>query len=336
MRRVLVCGAAGFVGVHVVTRLKADGAWVRGADLKHPEFAPSNADEFAVADLRDPRVAADVFDQPFEEVYQLAADMGGAGYVFSGDHDAEIMANSALINGSVAIAAARARVGRLFFPSSACVYPAHLQSDPLRPQTAESLAYPAQPANNYGWEKLFAERMYAAHAHAGRFAIRIARFHTLFGPLGTWRGGREKAVAAICRKVAEAEDGGSVDVWGDGQQTRSFLYIDEALDGVQRLMRSTFEGPVNIGSDEMISIRDLARAIIDISGKQLTIHTSAGPEGVRGRTSDNRLLRERLGWSPERPLREGLASTYAWVASQVRAASAPSTRASGPRGTGYD
>jgi nucleoside-diphosphate-sugar epimerase len=317
MRRALVCGAGGFVGTHMVSRLKAEGAWVRGVDLKAPAFSTSAADEFAIADLRDRQACRDVFDQPFDEVYQLAADMGGAGYVFSGDHDAQIMVNSAAINTSIADAAARARIGTLFFPSSACVYPAATQLDPRHPRTSEVLAYPAQPANEYGWEKLFAERLYAAQARAGKFAVRIARFHTLFGPLGEWRGVRAKAVAALCRKAAEAPDGGAIEVWGDGEQTRSFLFIDDALDGVGALMRSTISDPINIGSEELVSIRALASMIAGIAGKRLAIHSVPGPEGVRGRTSDNTIARRELGWSPHRPLIDGLRVTYAWIASQI-------------------
>lgn len=317
MRTALVCGAGGFVGAHLVTRLKREGAWVRGVDLKRPEFSESEADEFAIADLRDRHAARQVIDRPFDEVYQLAADMGGAGYVFSGEHDAAIMANSAAINAAIADAAARSRIGTLFFPSSACVYPAAVQLDPLKPQTSEALAYPAQPANEYGWEKLFAERLYTAHARGGKFKVRIARFHTLFGPLGEWRSVRAKAVAALCRKAAETPDGGTIDVWGDGEQTRSFLYIDDALDGVLALMRSTISEPMNIGSEEMISIRALAALIAEIAGKQLTIRSVPGPEGVRGRTSDNTIARRQLGWSPQRPLRDGLRITYDWIASQI-------------------
>lgn len=322
MSRVLVCGAGGFIGAHLVSRLKADGAWVRAIGLKHPEFSPVDADQFVIGDLRDPRVCREVIDQPFDQVYQLAAEMGGAGFTFTGDHDAAIMSHSALINVNVALACGRAGVHRLFFPSSACVYPASVQRDPADPHCAEPLAYPAQPDSEYGWEKLFAERLYAAHARNGSFAVRIARFHAVYGPRCTWRGGREKALAALCRKVAEADEGGEIEMWGDGAQTRSFMHVDDAIEGVLRLMRSDFEGPVNLGSEEMISIRALATAIIELSGKHLGIRPVAGPEGVRGRNSDNRLLRQRLGWSPRISLRAGLATTYSWIASQVEAARA--------------
>lgn len=320
MGRVVVCGAAGFIGAHLVSRLKADGAWVRAVDLKHPEFAPTGADEFVIGDLRDPRVCSAVFDQPFDEVYQLASEMGGAGFIFTGDHDAAIMSHSVLVNAHVALAAAGAGVRRLFFPSSACVYPASTGRDPAAPQCAEHLAYPAQPTNEYGWEKLFAERLYAAHARQGSFEVRVARFHTIYGPRCTWRGGREKAIAALCRKVAEAREGDGIEMWGDGAQTRSFMHVDDAVEGTVRLMRSGCAGPVNLGSEEMVSIRALAEAIIEVSGKRLSVQPVAGPEGVRGRNSDNRLLRQHLGWSPQIPLRTGLAATYAWVAAQVQAA----------------
>lgn len=322
MRTALVCGAGGFVGAHLVARLKSEGYRVRGADQKAPEFSSTDADEFIIGDLRDPSVCARALDRPFDEVYQLAAEMGGAGFVFSGDHDADIMANSAAIDANVAMAARRAGIGTLFFPSSACVYPASLQDDPLRPRTSEELAYPAEPANEYGWQKLFSERLFLAHARAGHFGLRIARFHTLFGPLGTWRGGREKAIAALCRKAAEASDGGVIEVWGDGAQTRSFLFIDDALDGVRALMNSTCTAPINLGSEEMISIRELAGAIASIAGKRLSIVSVDGPVGVRGRTSDNRLARAHLGWTPRISLHDGLCRTYEWIAAQL-AADAP-------------
>lgn len=322
MMRVLVCGAGGFIGAHLVARLKADGAWVRGVSRRRPEFAPSAADEFITGDLRDPHFCAAAIDQPFDEVYQLAAEMGGAGFTFTGDHDAAILTHSVLINANVAMACARAGVRKVFVASTACVYPAAVQSDPAHPRCAEPLAYPAQPDSEYGWEKLFAERLYAAHAREGHFAVRIARFHAVYGPRCTWRGGREKALAALCRKVAEAEPGGEIAMWGDGEQTRSFMYVDDAVEGVRRLMRSDFAGPVNLGSEEMVSIRALAEAIIALSGKPLAIRPSPGPQGVRGRNSDNRLLREQLGWSPRIPLRDGLAPTYAWIAAQVALARA--------------
>jgi nucleoside-diphosphate-sugar epimerase len=320
MRQVLVCGAAGFVGAHLVSRLKAEGAWVRAVDLVEPEFSPSDADQFVHDDLRDPRAAHQVIDRPFDEVYQLAADMGGAGFVSTGTHDAAIMSNSASINLNVITACERAGVHRVFFPSSACVYPASALGDPDHPNCAEEMAYPAAPDTDYGWEKLFSERVYAAFARAGRLEVRIARFHSIYGPRCTWRGGREKVVGALCRKVAEAEPQGVVEIWGDGRQTRSFMYIEDGLDGILRLMRSDFEGPVNLGSDEMITIGELAAMLIEIAGKPLQVRFVDGPQGVRGRNSDNRLARQHLQWSPSYPLRDGLAETYRWVAGQVEAA----------------
>ncbi len=320
MRRVLVCGAAGFIGAHLVTRLKSEGAWVRAIDRQHPEFAPTDADEFVQGDLCDPRVANDVVDRGFDEVYQLAADMGGAGYIATGDHDAAIMSNSVLININVIRACERARARRVFFSSTACVYPASALLDPLKADCAEEMAYPANPDTDYGWAKLFSERLYAAFSRGGRVDTRVARFHTIYGPRCTWRGGREKAVAALCRKVAAADAGGAIEIWGDGQQTRSFMYIDDGLDGILRLMRSDFSGPVNLGSDELLSIRALAEMLIEISGKTLSLRFVDGPQGVRGRNSDNQLARLKLNWSPRHPLRDGLATTYAWVRQQVDAA----------------
>lgn len=320
MRRVLVCGAGGFIGAHLVSRLKADGAWVRGIDLKPPPFSPIDADEFVAGDLRDPLVCRDAIDQPFAEVFQLAAEMGGAGFIFTGEHDAAIMSHSALINVNVLMASERAGAERIFFPSSACVYPPSVQDTPDDPRCLEPAAYPADPDSEYGWEKLFAERLYAAFARRGTLSARVARFHAIFGPRCTWQGGREKALAALCRKVAEAPDGTEIEIWGDGRQTRSFLYVDEAIEGVLRLTRSAFAGPVNLGSERMISIGDLAAAIIEISGKRLAIRSTPGPLGVRGRNSDNRLLRQHLGWAPSDSLRPGLETTYRWVAAQVATA----------------
>ena len=319
VKRALVCGAGGFIGSHLVTRLKHEGFWVRGVDLKYPEFEPTDADDFLIGDLRDPLICREAVDRRFDEVYQLAADMGGAGFVFTGENDADIMHNSALINLNMVGACLRRNCRRIFYSSSACIYPERNQLDPDNPNCAEDSAYPAQPDSEYGWEKLFSERMFLAFHRNYGIDVRIARFHNIFGPNGTWRGGREKAPAALCRKVAEAEDGGEIEIWGDGRQTRSFLYIDECLEGVLRLMRSDWTGPVNIGSEEMVSIDELARMIISISGKTLGIRHVPGPLGVRGRNSDNRLILERLGWAPQRPLREGLEITYAWIADQVEA-----------------
>jgi GDP-D-mannose 3',5'-epimerase len=316
-KRALVLGAGGFIGSHLVRRLKRDGFWVRGADLKRPEFAETAADDFIVGDLRDPITVATVIGQPFDEIYQLAADMGGAGFVFTGDNDAAIMHNSALINLNVLERAREVGVGRIFYSSSACIYPERNQLDPSRPVTAESSAYPAAPDSEYGWEKLFSERLYLSYARNYGMQIRIARFHNIFGEEGTWTGGREKAPAAICRKVAEAPFGGSVEIWGDGQQTRSFLHVEECLEGVRRQMDSEVVGPLNIGSEEMISINDFARLVTEIAGKELTLNNVDGPTGVRGRNSDNTLIRQELGWAPSQPLRIGVERTYRWILDQV-------------------
>lgn len=318
MKKILVCGAGGFIGGHLVRRLKEDGAWVRGVDLRIHEHAPGTADEFILGDLRDQGTVQRVLDQPFDEIYQLAADMGGAGYIFTGEHDADVMHNSAIINLNVLRRAHDVGLGRIFFSSSACVYPAHNQMDSDRIDCREASAYPAAPDSDYGWEKLFSERLYLAFERNHGIGVRIARFHNIFGPMGTWRGGREKAPAAICRKVAEAPDGGRIEVWGDGEQTRSFLYIDECLEGVRRLMDSGFTGPVNIGSEEKVTINALVRMAMDIAGKHLVLHHVPGPQGVRGRNSDNRLIHDRLGWRPTRPLREGMEKTFAWISGQVR------------------
>lgn len=317
MRRILVCGAGGFIGGHLVRALKNDGFWVRAVDLKHNEFSGSPADEFLLGDLRNPCFVAESVDD-VDEVYQLAADMGGAGYIFTGEHDAAVMHNSALINLNVLERARLVGVKKLFYSSSACIYPAYNQTDPDNPKCAEDSAYPAEPDSEYGWEKLFSERLYMAYMRNYGMDVRIARFHNIFGPEGTWKGGREKVPAAVCRKVAEAPDGGEMEIWGDGKQTRSFLYIDECIKGVRRLMESDFTGPVNLGSEEMVTIRELAQMTSEIAGKSLRIRHVPGPLGVRGRNSDNRLFYQKLGWVFSRPLREGLESTYRWVEAQVR------------------
>ncbi len=324
MKQAIVCGAGGFIGNHLVTRLKAEGLWVRGVDLKYPEFGRTQADDFVIGDLRDPLFCRHVIDRRFDEVYQLAADMGGAGYIFTGDHDAEVMHNSATINLNMAETIHRRNISRIFYSSSACMYPEHNQLDPDDPNCAEDSAYPANPDSEYGWEKLFSERLYLAYMRNHGIQARIARFHNIYGPQGTWRGGREKAPAALCRKVAEAPDGGEIEIWGDGKQTRSFLYIDECIDGVLRLTRSDFPGPVNIGSEEMVTINELAGMIMKISGKTLTIRNVPGPTGVRGRNSDNRLIQQKLGWKPTAPLEDGLRATYAWIDRQVDAAASRS------------
>jgi nucleoside-diphosphate-sugar epimerase len=317
MKTALVCGAGGFIGGHLVKRLKKEGYWVRGVDIKIHEYVASQADNFVKGDLRAPRLVEDVIDKPFDELYQLAADMGGAGFVFSGENDADIMHNSAMINLNVVEASVKAEVKKIFYSSSACMYPERNQMDPDNPNCAEDSAYPAEPDSEYGWEKLFSERFYLAANRNYGFDIRIARFHNIFGPEGSWKDGREKAPAAMCRKVAESEDGGQIEMWGDGEQTRSFLYIDECLEGVRRLMDSDFMGPVNIGSDEMVSINQLAEMAMNIAGKKQSIKHIPGPLGVRGRNSDNRLIKEKLGWEPSEPLYDGLIKTYQWISKQV-------------------
>ncbi len=314
----LVLGAGGFIGTHLVARLRAEGFWVRGVDLKRPSFCETEADEFVIADLRLASDAARVIDCAFDEVYQLAADMGGAGYIFTGVNDAEILRNSALINLNVLIACQAARVGRVFYASSACIYPSFNQENPDHPNCCESTAYPAAPDSEYGWEKLFSERLYLAHARQFDLTCRIARYHNIFGPLGTFAGGKEKAPAALARKVAQARDGDSIEIWGDGLQTRSFLYIDECIEGTLRLMRSSVAVPVNIGSDEKVSINQLADLLIKISGKSLSRYHVDGPQGVRGRCSDNRLIKEMLGWVPTQELESGLRPTYQWILTQIK------------------
>lgn len=314
----LVLGAGGFIGGHLANKLKKEGFWVRGVDLKHNEHQGLEIDDFVIGDLRDPRVVEKVIDRDFDEVYQLAADMGGAGYVFTGDHDADIMHNSALINLNVGYEAIKKKVKKIFYSSSACMYPEYNQMDPENPKLSEDSAYPAAPDSEYGWEKLFSERMFLAFNRNYGLDVRIARFHNIFGPQGSWRNGKEKAPAAFCRKVAEAPDGGEIEMWGDGKQTRSFLYIDECLTGVRKLMDSEFLGPVNIGSEEMVSINQLAEMAMEIAGKNLTIKHIDGPQGVRGRNSDNALIKEKLGWAPSEPLKVGLAKTYKWIEEQVR------------------
>ena len=317
MKKILVCGAGGFIGGHLVNRLKSEGHWVRGVDLKENEYGNTNSDEFILGDLRDPVVAQKAV-KGIDEVYQLAADMGGAGYIFTGDHDADVMNNSALCNLNVLGASQKEGVKKIFYSSSACMYPEYNQMDPDNPKCSEDSAYPAAPDSEYGWEKLFSERLYLSYHRNYGIEVRIARFHNIFGPQGTWNGGKEKAPAAMCRKAAEAEDGTSIEVWGDGKQTRSFLYIDECVEAVIRLMNSDFTGPVNIGSEEMISINDFAQMAIDISGKKLKINNITGPTGVRGRNSDNKLLFEKLQWEPSLPLIDGMKKTYSWIDSQIQ------------------
>ncbi|MCK4910288.1 MAG: NAD-dependent epimerase/dehydratase family protein [Thermodesulfovibrionales bacterium] len=320
MKSALVCGAGGFIGNHLVTRLKGEGFWVRGVDLKFPEYSETEADDFMIGDLRDPHVCDRAVDRRFDEIYQLAADMGGAGYVFVGDNDADIMHNSGLINLNMVEACRKRNAKRIFYSSSACIYPEFNQLDPDNPKTAEDSAYPAQPDSDYGWEKLFSERLYFAFHRNFGMEVRVSRFHNIFGPLGSWNDGREKAPAALCRKVAMAPDGGEIEIWGDGKQTRSFLYMDECIEGVLRFTRGDWIGPVNMGSEEMIAINDLASMVMDIAGKKLTIKNIPGPEGVRGRNSDNALIEQKLGWKPTQSLREGMEKTYAWIEEQVKEA----------------
>lgn len=323
----LVLGAGGFIGNHLVNRLKSEGYWVRGVDLKYPEYQFSNADDFIIGDLRDVYVVSKAFFIPkqtapngtgiFDEVYQLAADMGGAGYIFTGENDANVMHNSATINLNVADAAVKFNAGKVFYSSSACMYPAYNQEDPDNPNCVESSAYPAAPDSEYGWEKLFSERLYLAYNRNYGLDVRIARFHNIFGPLGTWQGGKEKAPAAICRKVISAKD--EIEIWGDGEQTRSFLYIDECVEGIRRLMNGDFLGPVNLGSEERVTINQLVDIACSIEGKNLKKKHITGPTGVRGRNSDNRLIQEKLGWEPNYPLAKGLETTYQWIKSQMEA-----------------
>jgi len=313
----LVCGAGGFIGSHLVKKLKQEGFWVRGVDLKRPEYSETQADDFVVGDLRDPILVEKTIDRPFDEVYQLAADMGGAGYIFTGEHDANIMHNSALCNLNVLSRSQKAGVKKIFYSSSACIYPQHNQTDPNNPMCHEDSAYPAAPDSEYGWEKLFSERMYLSFNRNYGLNVRVARFHNVFGPEGAYKDGREKAPAAMCRKVAETPHGGTIEIWGDGEQTRSFLYIDECLEGVRRFMDSDFIGPMNIGSEEMITINDLAQMAMEIAGKKLEIKHIDGPLGVRGRKSDNRLILKKIGWAPSLPLRHGIEKTFHWINEQV-------------------
>jgi nucleoside-diphosphate-sugar epimerase len=326
MNIAVVLGAGGFIGSHLVTRLQhEEGLEVVGVDRKRPDFSPSSTDDFRLGDLRDLAFCRDVIPPGADEVYQLAADMGGAGFIFSGENDADIMHDSALINLNVLQVCRERRVRRIFYASSACIYPAFNQLDPTSPVLEESSAYPAQPDSEYGWEKLFSERLFQATARNHGLEVRIARYHNVFGPEGTWQGGREKAPAALCRKIAETPDGGEIEIWGDGEQTRSFLYIDECLEGTLRLMRSPVSTPLNIGSEEMISINDLAALIMRLAEKQQSLRHIDGPIGVRGRRSDNRLIQKNLDWSPSWPLEKGLAPTYAWIADRV-AESSPASR----------
>jgi len=317
MKKALVLGGGGFIGSHMVRRLKQEGYWVRAVDLKLPDFSKSSADEFLIGDLRDAHFV-DEISTGFDEVYQFAADMGGAGYIFTGEHDADVMHNSATINLNVLNSIKNnAPDTKIFYSSSACIYPEHNQMDPDNPNCEESSAYPANPDSEYGWEKLFSERLYFSFYRNYGIKVRVARYHNIFGPEGTWNGGKEKAPAAICRKVAVALDGDPIEIWGDGEQTRSFLYIDECIEATRRLMDSDFIGPVNIGSEEMVSINQLVDLASSIGGKNLNKSHVPGPTGVRGRNSNNNLIREKLNWDYSLPLSEGIKKTYNWIVERI-------------------
>ncbi len=342
MKTVLILGGGGFIGGHLGKRLKKEGHWVRIVDIKRHEYFEQDeiCDEFILGDLRNPSLVSVImygpkqshlkdYDNSFDEVYQLAADMGGAGYIFTGEHDSDVMHNSAMINLNVAKEAVLKNVKKLFYSSSACMYPEHNQLDPQNPNCEESSAYPANPDSEYGWEKLFSERLYMAFNRNHGLNVKIARFHNIFGPQATWKDGKEKAPAAMCRKAAETPDGGTLEVWGDGLQTRSFLYIDECIEAMLRLMDSDFMGPVNIGSEEMVTINELAKMAIILSRKQININNIYGdefklkyghkcPVGVKGRNSDNTLYREKIGWAVSEPLFNGLMQTYEWIEKQVQ------------------
>ena len=317
-KKALVCGAGGFIGGHLVRRLKDEGYWVRGVDIKQHEHRETSADEFIKGDLREQSFCREITgDVQFDELYQLAADMGGAGYIFTGEHDAAVMHNSATINLNMAEEARKTGIKKIFYSSSACIYPASIQEETDNAGLKEIDAYPAGPDSEYGWEKLFSERMYLSYFRNYGMEIHIARFHNIFGPYGTWEGGKEKAPAAMCRKVAKTPDGGKIEIWGDGEQTRTFLYIDECLEGVRRLMESNVTGPVNIGSDELISINNLAKMAMDLAGKKLAMKHIPGPLGVRGRSSENTYIQQALGWRPKEKLIDGMRVTYQWIAEAV-------------------
>ena len=312
-KKALVCGAGGFIGSHMVKKLKSEGYWVRGADKKYPEFSMSEADEFLRGDLTGQTFCDMVCNIEFDEIYQFAADMGGAGYIFTGEHDADVMNNSATINLNI-LRNVKDYKPKIFFSSSACMYPEHNQLDPNTPDCREDTAYPANPDSEYGWEKLFSERLYLSYHRNYDVPVRIARYHNIFGPEGTWTGGREKAPAAICRKVAELpKGGGSIEVWGDGLQTRSFLFVDECVEATYRLVQSDFTGPVNIGSEEMVSINELVDIAAKVAGKDVEKNHIDGPLGVRGRNSNNDLIREKLDWDYTMTLEEGIKKTYDWI-----------------------
>ena len=319
MKTALVLGAGGFIGGHMVKRLKTEGYWVRGVDKKLHEHEYSHADDFQLADLTSQSEVRNVIDQQFDEVYQLAADMGGAGYINTNLYDADVMHNSATINLNVLHRCKQMQIKKVFFSSSACVYNEELQSTNVNPDCRESSAYPAHPDSEYGWEKLFSERLFHAYNRQHGMQNKVARFHNIFGPYGTWDGGKEKFPAAVCRKISKSNDGDEIEIWGDGEQTRSFLYIDDCIEGVRHLMNSeTFHGPVNIGADQMISINDTVDLVAQIAGKTIRKKHIDGPTGVRGRNSNNELIEEKLNWRPSQNLKEGLKETYRWINFHVR------------------
>ena len=317
MKKILVCGAGGFIGTYLVESLKAQGHYVIGADLHYPLYNTSIADEFVIADLRVYSNVEHLIKSDIDEVYQLAADMGGAGYIFTGEHDADIMHNSCQINLNVLDVMRKKGIKKVFYSSSACMYPSHNQEDPDNPLLAEDSAYPANPDSEYGWEKLFSERLYMTYERNYGIIARIARFHNIFGPHGSWNNGKEKAPAALCRKVAMCEDNGVIEVWGPGNQTRSFLFIDECIEGIHRIMASDFNQPLNLGSTRMISINQLVFLIAKLNGKNVSIRNVDGPRGVMGRNSDNRLIKETINWAPDEDLETGLIKTYTWIQSQI-------------------
>ena len=317
-KTILVCGAGGFIGTYLVEKLVEQGHYVVGADLKYPLYSDTKANCFYVMDLRSPFNVNTLFEQhKFDEVYQLAADMGGAGYIFTGEHDADIMHNSVTINLNVLDSMKTHGCKKVFYSSSACMYPEHNQTDPDNPNLSEDSAYPANPDSEYGWEKLFSERLYMTYARNYGIEAKIARFHNVFGPRGSWNNGKEKSPAALCRKVAMADDNGEIEVWGPGTQTRSFLYVDECIEGILKIMESDISVPVNLGSERMISINDLVKLIASLTNKKITIKNVPGPLGVMGRRSDNTLIRELVGWSPDEDLETGLKKTYRWIHEQI-------------------
>lgn len=317
-KKILVCGAGGFIGHHLVKKLKNESNWVRGTDLKEPRFENTDADDFYVGDLRDLSFCSSLFDREYDEIYQLAADMGGAGYIFTGESDADIMHNSAMINLNILDLATNHKAKKIFYSSSACIYPEYNQMDPDNPKCSEESAYPAEPDSEYGWEKLFSERLYFAYEKNKNIQVRVARFHNIFGPLGSWNDGKEKAPAAVCRKVAMAEENDAIEIWGDGKQTRSFLYIDDCLRAIELFMNSEWSGPVNIGSEHMVTINELGEIVKKIANKKIKTINIPGPTGVRGRNSDNTLIEDKLNWKPSLTLEDGLKETFAWIDQQVK------------------